>query len=256
MKFGVMNHPRENVLEEINWVKNHDFDFIDLTYEPPFSDNYNAKEIRAMLLDSKLEVVGHTSPSLPAIFPVEEIRKASLDELKKAFDFLKSVGAEKVNIHPFYYSSHQDIAAVIDANISFLGKAIRHTNEIGLKLMLENSLAPFDTAAVFKRILSSVPDLFIHLDIGHTNINNNPLLLTKNFFKVFGQKIIHLHIHDNNGKLDQHLPVGCGDIDWQMIFKLLKSNNYQNTMTLEVFCLDRDYLIISRQKVLEIIVNK
>ena len=35
MLIGAMNHPAQNVLEEIKWMAEMDLDFVDLTLEPP-----------------------------------------------------------------------------------------------------------------------------------------------------------------------------------------------------------------------------
>ena len=35
MLIGAMNHPREDVLEEIRWMAEMGLEFVDLTFEPP-----------------------------------------------------------------------------------------------------------------------------------------------------------------------------------------------------------------------------
>ena len=89
----------------------------------------------------------------------------------------------------------------------------------------------------------------MHLDIGHCNIHNNVSRLTREFFDELSQNIIHIHIHDNRGKKDDHMPIGCGEIDWQKIFVLIKKSGYDDTITLEIFCTDRDFLTLTRKKV-------
>ncbi len=44
--------------------------------------------------------------------------------------------------------------------------------------------------------------------------------------------ILHLHLHDNDGISDQHLPVGAGSINWEAHKKFLQ--NFTGTITLEV----------------------
>jgi len=46
---------------------------------------------------------------------------------------------------------------------------------------------------------------------------------------------------------DLHLPLGCGDVDWERAVKILK-DYYDGTITLEVFSRDRDYVLLSREK--------
>ena len=52
--------------------------------------------------------------------------------------------------------------------------------------------------------------------------------------KKFNKKLIHIHLHDNDGKEDQHLTIGKGNINWKKVIKVLKKY-YNKTITLEVF---------------------
>ena len=36
--------------------------------------------------------------------------------------------------------------------------------------------------------------------------------------------VVNCHIHDNNGVTDQHFNLGCGNIDWEHISKLLQQS--------------------------------
>ena len=56
-----------------------------------------------------------------------------------------------------------------------------------------------------------------------------------------------MHLHDNDKRSDQHLPLGAGKIDIPRAVADLKSF-YDGTITLEVHSQDRDYLKISREK--------
>jgi sugar phosphate isomerase/epimerase len=49
-------------------------------------------------------------------------------------------------------------------------------------------------------------------DFGHANT-----LGIVNDFLPFVGKASHIHIHDNNGLSDQHLPLGEGTIDWSRV---------------------------------------
>ena len=59
--------------------------------------------------------------------------------------------------------------------------------------------------------------------------------------------IKHVHLHDNNGDKDLHLPMGCGSIEWKKTLKTLKKY-YNGTITLEVFSKDKDYVLLTKEK--------
>ena len=69
---------------------------------------------------------------------------------------------------------------------------------------------------------------------------------------MHGNKIGHIHASDNFGREDSHLPIGAGTVEFDRILKELKGTGYNDTLTVEVFSRDRDYLGISRDKVREL----
>jgi len=245
-----MNHPRGDVYKEIEWFSKNGFDFIDFSFEPPQNHEFKTNDIKTAINDSGLEVVGHTNPHLPAIYPIQTIKDASLDELKIAADFFALIGAHKMNIHTFYEGALLTDQEKIEANIALLKELVKHCQGLDIELMLENDFVGFiDTPEKFKLILNEIPDLKIHLDVAHANINQSlPETLTE-FFNIFRTKIIHLHLHDNNGSADEHLPIGCGEINWLDTLHIIKTGGFDDTITLEVFCPDRQYLLYSKEKI-------
>ena len=41
-----------------------------------------------------------------------------------------------------------------------------------------------------------------------------------------GKKLYEVHLHDNNGKKDQHLPIGFGTVNWIEVIEALKAIDY------------------------------
>ena len=73
MLIGAMNHPRRDVLKEIEWIAEMGLEFIDLTLEPPAASAWqiNPQAIRRALEKHRLAVVGHTAYYLPLASPFE-----------------------------------------------------------------------------------------------------------------------------------------------------------------------------------------
>ncbi len=247
MQIGVMNHPNIDLLEEIEWISQNGFDFIDLTIEPLKAYDFDVKSVRSALEDFDLDVIGHTNPFLPFILPIRSIRDTCRDEFRKYVDVFVQLGVDKVNIHPSYHAPFFTTRDKIDANIDFLKKVKKVCESEDITLMLENFVSPFDSPETFSRMVEEIPGLKIHLDVGHCNINHEDDL-TDAFFQEFGEDIIHLHFSDNNGKKDDHLPLGCGNIDWEQVVRTVKRYGFDRTITLEIFVPDRDYLLLSRDK--------
>lgn len=69
------------------------------------------------------------------------------------------------------------------------------------------------------------------LDIGHVNYSRTPL---EDWFDRLGAYIAYLHLSDNMGKFDDHLPLGGGTVDWKLADSLWRQLNRETLITLEV----------------------
>ncbi|AKB26723.1 Sugar phosphate isomerase/epimerase [Methanosarcina siciliae C2J] len=65
-------------------------------------------------------------------------------------------------------------------------------------------------------------------DVGHANTVG----LIDEFLDQLNDRISHVHIHDNMGKKDEHLPLGEGNIDWKHVMG--KLSNYKGIFVTEM----------------------
>jgi sugar phosphate isomerase/epimerase len=100
----------------------------------------------------------------------------------------------------------------------------------------------------FTQVLQRNPGLMMTLDLAHADIRA-PRGQIAAFVGVAHGRIGHVHISDHNGKEDEHLPVGEGCVDVAGGLAAIKATGYDQTMTLEVFSQNRNYLAISLKKV-------
>lgn len=247
MRVGMMNNPAVEVKGEIEWAGKNGFDFLDLSLEPPGASNIRVQQVKKELEEHGLEVIGHTNPSIPFSLPVDRVKKACWEEFKEYVDFFRKLGAELVTIHPVYLMPHHSEEELVEANLNFVKKINGYIRKKELTLMMENFTYPFGGVETFHRFLEEVPGLKVHLDVGHANMEGGKEVVQE-FFQAFSQDIVHLHLSDNWGEEDQHLPLGCGSIDWEEMVGILKEYGYDGTVTLEVFSPDKDYLLVSRDK--------
>ncbi|MBW1946273.1 MAG: sugar phosphate isomerase/epimerase, partial [Deltaproteobacteria bacterium] len=68
------------------------------------------------------------------------------------------------------------------------------------------------------------------------------------FLERWANRIEHVHLSENTGKADQHLPLGVGTVPLEGIVRELKRTGYGGRFTVEVFSPDRDYLKLSLPK--------
>ena len=68
-------------------------------------------------------------------------------------------------------------------------------------------------------------------DTGHFNVFSYAPLSV--WLAEMGKYLGHLHIHDNHGSTDEHLPVGCGTFPFIRFFETLREIKVKPTLTLE-----------------------
>jgi len=100
-----------------------------------------------------------------------------------------------------------------------------------LGIRVENSwdVDPEPLAELMRRIQDA--DVAVCLDIGHANYSRAPI---REWFDQLGESIAYLHLSDNMGRFDDHLPIGYGSIDWAQVDALWKRLNRNIPITLEV----------------------
>jgi len=245
---GAMNHPAHDVIEEIEWMADMGFGFIDLTLEPPRAASWKVDPgaIRRALERHRMAVVGHTAFYLPLASGIEEIRRAALAELRRCVDVFSQVGARWMNVHPDRHAPMHDRPFFVAKNIETLSELLPYAESRGIGLMVENLPGDFNTRAQVGELLDPLPQLGLHLDIGHAN-----LLVVQStvdeLLKAYSSRLWHVHLHDNKGgAADLHLPLGTGSVDVRGAIRSLKREGYDGTITLEVFTPDRHHLAYSR----------
>ncbi|MDX1953777.1 MAG: sugar phosphate isomerase/epimerase family protein [Verrucomicrobiota bacterium] len=243
-----MNHPAADAVGEIRWMSELGLDFIDLTLEPPGAApaSVDTLRIRRALEEHQMGVVGHTAYYLPIANPFESLRRAAVEELKLCLRKFAEIGAKWMNIHPDRHAPFHSRSFVIEKNVESLRALLPVVEETGVGIMLENTPGDFNDANQLGEILDAIPELGLHLDIGHCN-----LLVRENtaneIIHRYGKRLKHVHLHDNKGgAADLHLPLGTGTLNFENHLQVLKSSGYDATITLEVFSPDQHYLAHSR----------
>ena len=225
-------------------------DFVDLTLEPPAAASWqvNPKAIRAALDATGLHVVGHTAYYLPIASPMEEIRLAAVAELRRCLEIFAEIGAPWMNIHPDRHAPMHDWEFILQQDRRSLEELLPTSRRCGVGLMLENLPGAFNTAAQLAPLLDPFPEIGLHLDIGHANLQVVEST-ADDLIHAYGPRLRHVHLHDNKGgAADLHLPLGTGTVDVKGHVRSLKRWGYDGTITLEVFSPDRHYLAYSRDR--------
>jgi sugar phosphate isomerase/epimerase len=96
----------------------------------------------------------------------------------------------------------------------------------GVKIIWENTYE--NNFELFDEILEVSPDTRFCLDCGHCNCFAD--FTPVEFIDRYGEKVVHLHLHDNDGKEDSHLPPGSGSVDFSALFNSIGKSKIENAV--------------------------
>lgn len=245
-----MNNPMLDVVKEIELFARLGFEFIDLTLEPQaaHADAISVKDVRKSLERTGLHIVGHTAFYLPFASPFASLRECAINEMDKALRVFRDLGATMVNLHPHTLVPLHGADWVSDQNIAAIARVHAIAKRLGITLVVENT-PHFSRVLQLRPIFESVPEVGLHLDVGHANLNS-PYNRTEELVANFGDRLKHVHVSDNKGdREDLHLPLGVGIINWRWVVSILKNAGYDGPITVEVFAEDDEFLVMSAERI-------
>jgi len=181
------------------------------------------------------EIWGRSGPHAVVTItePVKAQRLHMVDEIKRAIEISETV--------PFrYLVQHMGVSGEefelrkVDAAFSALEELSIFARQRGVEILLENIPNELSSA---ERLLQFQELTHIGLDycfdVGHANMHAG----VENEFQLMKPRIRSTHIHDNDGKADQHLFPLHGDggtIDWKNAMRLLRTGEGQFPLLLEL----------------------
>ena len=162
-----------------------------------------------------------------------KIRQVTIDRLQQVFDLAPYFHPRSIVCHPsfderYYVSTEEEwLQNSLDTWKRFSGIA----EEIGTLIALENI---YETAPEpLHRLLTALasPHICFCFDTGHFNaFARAPLEL---WLDQMGPFIGQLHVHDNHGVTDEHLPVGEGNFPFPAFLKKIRELGRHPIITIE-----------------------
>ena len=161
---------------------------------------------------------------------IREVTKARLNHIMDLAEVLRPT---IINCHA-YYDRHRfggKMDAWLENAIRTFEPLVRRVERSKSILTVENTFE--DEPTPIDQLIEKIgsPYLRACFDNGHFHIFHKVPL--KKWWKILGDKTIHLHIHDNHGERDEHLPLGGGNFPFPVFFNLLKDCHHEMSCTLE-----------------------
>ncbi len=144
-----------------------------------------------------------------------------------------TAGAKVFILHPGGPCRTSEIDRRLKTAAANLQTLSKNAEELNVQIAVEN-LPPGYLGAESQHILQLFEEvdsekLGVCFDTGHAHLCNN----FAGQLRELSDQIIHFHIHDNNGKGDQHLPPPYGTIDWTAFYAVFSELGFTRPLTLE-----------------------
>ncbi|MDD2438936.1 MAG: sugar phosphate isomerase/epimerase [Methanosarcinaceae archaeon] len=188
-------------------------------------DSRTLQKVRNIYETTNLELTLH--------LPFSDMNLAGLNpcirgEVLRQMKHYLSLASDFVNlavVHPGYLSPYgaQIPQKACQTNLESLRELCEFAADFGILIAVENMPA-------YPKIFGKYPDEIFEMleaigsynvgftfDVGHANTVG----LIDDFLGQLGARISHVHIHDNRGERDEHLPLGEGTVDWASVFEKL-----------------------------------
>ena len=179
------------------------------------------------------------------------VRSAALEEIKASFDLARTVDASLVVVHGApgiltmpagewskqAYQPGTDERERVDKQEAYLVRALKDLADYApdILLGLENLVFPHEmyrSPEEMRELLQKVnrSNVGVTIDAGHALVCGYE---ASDFINLLNDRVVHIHLHDNHGVRDEHLPLGKGVVDYVGIIQTLKKMDYQGVVNLE-----------------------
>ncbi len=167
-----------------------------------------------------------------------------LSTIRLTFHVAKILHAPIVVMHPPVYPTMHDASSLseFDMNVEFFKQFIPLLQKLNLKVAIENiydwkgkeiRLIAASSPKTQKALLCALKsDRFgFCLDTGHLHIAGENITQT---ITSYGEDLLAVHLHDNHGKTDEHLPLGEGSLSVEDLIQGLSEISFKGVFSLEL----------------------
>jgi sugar phosphate isomerase/epimerase len=161
------------------------------------------------------------------------VRQVSQFRFQQLYDLVEVFQPIQVVCHtgfdPRHHGSHREFYR--ERSLAIWEPLVARAERSKVPLLLENvwEYGPELHGELFAALKS--PYCRFCLDVGHQHSFSKTSLAK--WIEALGDYLNEIHVHDNRGSHDEHLPVGRGTIDFALLFRLLRTKTISPLITLE-----------------------
>ena len=208
-----------------------------------YSSKQEIEAMKGMLEQQKLQLASLHAPTskdasamresgIPlSVCEVERVRRIeAMDEFKRAIDVAEELPFPRMVLHMGGSREAAD-PRKRDAAFSTLEHLVLHAKHIGVTLCVENTTSEMGQPEYLRAFVDEtrLTGLRFNFDVGHAFLSDDEEAeRIAKAFEPMRELVTSVHLHDNHGEKDEHLPPYDGSIDWQNAISVLNGAPEKN----------------------------
>ncbi len=162
-----------------------------------------------------------------------KIRRVSLERFRQVFEIASCFRPRSIVFHPSYDEKYyvSSTRKWLENSIDTWSQIVPLAEKLDTRIALENV---YEADPVhLGLLLDALPPgrVGFCFDTGHFNAFAGTSLDA--WLDKLGHRLIEIHLHDNQGDLDEHLPVGEGSFPFVKLFSILRERKLNPILTVE-----------------------
>jgi sugar phosphate isomerase/epimerase len=216
----------------------HHFDYADRTEVKDLAKWFRSNDCRATLHQPIFDGRGsswskHVPPSINLI-DVEKTRRIdAMDEVKRALEAAEQIDIDSMVLHLGTANDTWN-ERTLDISMTAVEHIKAFAAPLGVKTLIETLPNDVTTPEHLMEMLriGHLDSVNVCLDVGHMNLHGMGGVAAA--FQILGDRIKHLHLHDNGGEKDEHCWPGEGTVKWDDVRAGIATLKQPPTGTLEI----------------------
>ncbi|WP_135304758.1 sugar phosphate isomerase/epimerase family protein [Haloarcula amylovorans] len=163
--------------------------------------------------------------------PVRQLNDAIVAHLAELLDWAGTLGAQKAVLHGTMRDPHDvDQRQVFADQLSAIARA---GDDAGVELVVEN--VGHQARGLPLSVLGDIAretETAVCFDVGHAYMEEGNDGIER-FLDDYADLVSHLHVHDARRRGDTHIPIGAGEVEYELVADPL--SDFDGTIAVEVF---------------------
>jgi sugar phosphate isomerase/epimerase len=230
--------PFDSLPDHIAFLKSNRLNVEIMMYATNWIRAYPHNEVKAM--GERLEAEGIEVSIHGPLFDLNPGSQDTIIRDYTKFNFMRclnisallkaSIVVFHLGLNPLTPQDYRD--AWLRTSMKTWKPVVSHAGRLGITIALENMF--LNEPHLLRKVIDMVDDPHMQacLDVGHVNVYS--VVPLEEWIQALAGNIVKIHINDNDGRNDLHLPFGEGNVDYAHVYKLLRQYRVNALMTLEM----------------------